>query len=98
MSLSLGTWQDDVIAVIQWIFVFALVPTVLHPTEKPVFTSAVITSTSLFVMAATLETLHLCIGALSTAAGGAVWTVLAYQRFRINREKGEPVFKIKWPF
>jgi hypothetical protein len=92
--MTTGSWQDDVVAVIQWIFVFALLPTIFHPTNKPTFATAVITGTSLFVMAGTFFTVKWCFSALSMAAGGAAWTIVAYQRYRINRRSGEPLFRI----
>ena len=89
-----GSWQDDVVAVIQWIFVIALLPTLLHPTDKPTFATAVVTGTSLFVMAATFATVLWYVSALSTAASGTAWAILAYQRYRINQQSGEPLFRL----
>lgn len=97
-AVTTGSWQDDVVAVIQWIFVIALLPTLLHPTDKPTFATAVVTGTSLFVMAVTFTTVLWYVSALSMAAGGTAWTILAYQRYRINQQSGEPLFRLTKSF
>jgi hypothetical protein len=89
---------DAVIAVVQWVFVVSLLPMVFHPTEKPSFSAAVLTATCFIVMAFTMATLpHLGMTAWSMAAAGIVWTVLAWQRYRINKRTDEPLFRRpKW--
>jgi hypothetical protein len=89
-------WQNIVIAVVQWIFVAALVPTICHPTDKPAFPTAVVTAVSLFAMAFAMANLkNLGLSALSVAAGGIAWTIVAYQRYMINKRTGQPLFV--WP-
>jgi hypothetical protein len=64
------------------------------PTDKPTFATAALTAISLFVMAAAMATLpHLGLSAVSVAFGGIAWTVLAWQRYRINRRVGAPLFR-----
>jgi hypothetical protein len=96
--MLVGSWQDAVIAVVQWVFAISLLPTIFHPTDKPTFSTAVITAISLFVMASAMATLpHLRLSAVSVALGGIAWTVLAWQRYGINRRAGEPLFRRpKW--
>jgi hypothetical protein len=90
-----GSWQDAVIAIVQWVFVISLLPTIFHPTDKPTLSTAVLTAISLFVMASAMATLpHLRLSAASVVAGGIAWTVLACQRYRINMRKGEPLFRL----
>jgi hypothetical protein len=90
-------WQNIVIAVVQWIFVAALVPTIYHPTDKPAFPTAVVTAVSLFAMAFAMANLkeNLGLSVLSVAAGGIAWTIVAYQRCTINKRTGQPLFV--WP-
>ena len=89
-----GSWQDAVIAVVQWVFVISLLPTIFHPTDKPTFSTAALTAISLFVMSSAMATLpDLRLSAASVAFGGIAWTVLACQRYRINMRRGEPLFR-----
>jgi hypothetical protein len=89
-----GSWQDAVIAVVQWIFALSLLPTIFHPTDKPTFSTAVLTSISLFVMAFAMATLpNLRLSAASVMLGGIAWTILAWQRYVINRRTGKPLLR-----
>jgi hypothetical protein len=77
-------WQDWVIAIIQWVFVVALIPTIRHPSNKPTFISSLFTGLLLAVMAGVFATLQLWNGTLSATALAGAWLTLAYQRWRID--------------
>lgn len=79
-------WQDYVIAGTQWIFLIALIPSLVHREHKPALLSSVLTGTLLIVMGVTLATLGLWNGLISSLAVGAGWYVLAWQRYRLNRQ------------
>jgi predicted cobalt transporter CbtA len=92
--MQFGSWQDAVIAVVQWVFVISLLPTIFHPTDKPTLSTAALTAISLFIMASAMATLPgLRLSAASVVFGGIDWTVLACQRYRINMRRGEPLFR-----
>jgi hypothetical protein len=93
--MSFGSWQDLVIAVVQWVFAVSLVPTILHATEKPTFVTAIVTSVSLFVMTLAFASLHLWFSAASVAVGGIAWSILTWQRFWINKKSRKPL--VEWP-
>ncbi len=85
--LPLYMWQDWVIAIIQWVFVAALVPTVIHKTHKPAFWSALLTAVSATILAYTFSTLNLWQSAIGCAASSLMWYVLLYQRWRLNQKE-----------
>lgn len=78
-------WQDWVIAACQWVFVIALIPAIRHETNKPPFSSSILTAALLTVMCATFFTLELWNGTLSALAVAVAWYTLAWQRWRIDR-------------
>lgn len=85
---ELAMWQDTVIATIQWLFVVALIPAILHPTQKPPLWSSVMTAALMGLLSFTFWTLHLVNATLSASAVTASWCVLAIQRWKI--EKADP--------
>ena len=78
-------WQDYLLMIVQWAFVAALVPAILHPTNKPPFSTALISAMGLFVISFAVGTLELWLASASAAANGIAWCVLAYQRYRLNK-------------
>jgi hypothetical protein len=85
-------WQDILLGLANWILVLSLMPTVLSRTEKPAFLSSILTGTCLLGIALSYYTLGLLMGAIPAALNGAQWFILAYQRQRLNRKSGEPLF------
>ena len=83
-----GSWQDAVIAVVQWVFVIALLPTIFHPTDKPTLSTAALTAISLSSWHPRWHPIaaERRVGRLRRDR----WTVLACQRYRINMRRGEP--------
>lgn len=84
-------WQDYVIAIVQWLFVLALIPTLLHKDEKPPFLTSILLSASIAVLGITYITLALSLSTLPAFIQAALWMLIAVQRFRINTRKGIPV-------
>lgn len=83
-------WQDWVLAAIQWVFVIALIPTILHKTQKPTFTTALLTSSCLVVMTFTFATLELWQTTLGAGASTLAWSTILYQRWRLNQHEKTP--------
>ncbi|MBI4120892.1 MAG: hypothetical protein HY457_01380 [Parcubacteria group bacterium] len=71
-------WQDKVISIGQWLFFFALLPSIFSP-EKPAFWSSILTATILMVFAFTFSTLKLRSATVSSVVVSVGWYVLAYQ-------------------
>lgn len=82
-------WQDVVIMTVQWGFVLFLIPAALHPTEKPPFLTSLLTAIGLFVIGGSLFTLGFLWSTISACAVATMWSVLAFQRWRMNRKSGE---------
>lgn len=78
-------WQDWVIALVQAGLAAALIPTLLHKTHKPAFSTAAMTFVLLAVAAYTFLTLDLLFTSIMTAIAAAMWCILAIQRMRLNR-------------
>ena len=79
-------WQDWVIVTVQTVFAFSLLPTVFHPTQKPTLSTAVITVGCIFVMVFIFATLSLWFAATMAAVNALLWAILAFQRYRLNKE------------
>ncbi|MBI4118366.1 MAG: hypothetical protein HY455_02445 [Parcubacteria group bacterium] len=72
-------WQDKVISIGQWLFLAALLPSVLGP-DKPAFWSSMMTASILGVFAYTFWTLKLKNATISSVAVSVGWFILAYQQ------------------
>ena len=79
-------WQDIVLSVGQWIFILALLPSVLGK-DKPAFATSLTTGIVLAVFAFTFSTLSFWASAISTGCVSLVWFVLAYQKYRLDRKR-----------
>lgn len=88
-------WQDYVIGITQWIFLIALIPSILHPTNKPPFSTSTLTGTLLLILALTYGSLGLMTALISSGALGLGWLYLGFQRAHLNRKAGVPI--IEWP-
>ena len=78
-------WQDLVISAVQWVFVAALIPTIMHPTKKPTFSTSFTNVMGIIVVALVYLSLDLWISALGAVFLGLGWLTLAVQRFRLDR-------------
>lgn len=87
-------WQDYVIAIAQWMFVLALIPTLLHKEEKPAFISSALIALLLAVLGITYLSLELFISTIPAWIQSIMWAWIGVQRFRINRKKNIPVIEM----
>ncbi len=78
-------WQDWVISIGQWVFIFALIPTLRHPTNKPELITSILTGATIAIFAATFATLEFWSATLSSTLLSVTWFVIGYQRYRLNR-------------
>ena len=78
-------WQDLVITIGQIIFSIALIPIVLSK-DKPALVSSLVTGIVLCVYALTYITIQFWFGALMTTITGAIWLLLAYQKFKMEKK------------
>lgn len=82
-------WQDTVIAICQFLFVGSMIPTIRGDDKPALFTSlssAIIVSVITF----SLITLEMWLTAISAAMIMVAWSILAFQKYRIDRaEKAE---------
>lgn len=85
-------WQDAFLGAIQWVMVLLLLPTLISKTEKPTLISSICIGLCLLGIAVAYFTLGLRIGALPAFIQGLMWFVLGYQRYRINKKRGLPLF------
>ncbi len=77
-------WQDWAIAIVQVVFIVALVPSLLHREHKPALWTSIPTSLGLAVIAVSYMTLGLFWSALASSAMTLGWAILAYQRLRTS--------------
>lgn len=75
------TWQDVVIATLQFTFLIALLPTLMQPT-KPAFTTCLWTAFALTVVGACFLTMGLYLSTAGIWAPAAGWWVLVKQTRR----------------
>ncbi len=80
-------WQDWALAIIQWVFVAALIPTILHKTHKPAFSSSLITALGMTVVVYTYYTLDLWQATIGAGVTALAWYILLYQRWRLNQQE-----------
>ena len=78
-------WQDIVIAIGQWIFLFALFPSILSK-DKPALTTSISTGIVLMVFTITYVLLSFWASAISTFLVSAGWFTLAIQKYMANRK------------
>ncbi len=79
-------WQDIVIFIGQWVFVIAIIPTILGK-EKPALSTSIVTGTVLVIFALTYLTLKLWLSTISASMISAAWFLLALQKYNQNRRK-----------
>lgn len=79
-------WQDYAIAVVQIIFVAALVPTIMDKKHKPALSTCVFNAVGTGVLVTAYTSLGLWSSSVVAAAVGAQWVLLGVQRYRLNRD------------
>ena len=79
-------WQDIIIAAGQWVFLLALLPSILGK-DKPALATSILTGIVLAVLAFTYATLSLRISTISAILVSVVWFTLAVQKQRIDMHK-----------
>ncbi|RJQ35091.1 hypothetical protein C4556_01075 [Candidatus Parcubacteria bacterium] len=79
-------WQDFVILGVQIVFAFSVVPTILHPTQKPTLSTALMTAGCISTMAFVFASLHLWLAVTMAVVNAGLWGILAAQRYRLNQK------------
>lgn len=78
------TWQDLVISIGSWIFIFSLLPALMGKDKPPTSTSFP-TGVVLLVYAFVYITLHLWLSVVSTAIMAVLWLVLGVQKYGMQK-------------
>lgn len=76
-------WQDWVLTAGQFLFIFALAPSVLSK-DKPALTTSLLTGTVLAMFSFVFATLYLWLAATITSVTSLTWFLLAYQKYSIS--------------
>lgn len=79
-------WQEYVFFIGQMIFNIALIPYILSK-DKPALTTSLITALVIFIYTFLYSTLSLWLTAIAVTTTGVLWTILAYQKYRLDRRK-----------
>jgi hypothetical protein len=74
-------WQDLVLSAGSWLFIIALIPSILGKHKPPVSTS-ILTGSVLAAFSLTYATLELWLSVASTALLSLAWFILAAQKAR----------------
>lgn len=77
-------WQDIIIAIGQWVFLLALLPSIFGK-DKPALATSILTGVVLAVFAVTFATLSFWTSAISSIIVSGAWFMLAAQKYRINK-------------
>lgn len=85
-------WQDILLGGANWILLVSLLPSIVSKEEKPALASSIITGVCLLAIAFSYYSLGLLQAAIPASLVGIQWFILGYQRARINRARGEPLF------
>lgn len=75
-----------IIAVGQWFFLIALLPSIFGK-DKPALATSILTGTVLAVLAFTYATLSLWVSTISGILVSSAWFILAVQKYRMNTSK-----------
>jgi hypothetical protein len=78
------SWQDLVLTVGQFVFVLALLPSILGP-DKPAVSTSLINGTVLVIFALVELTLNLVFTSILVGVTAAGWFLLAFQGIRRAR-------------
>ncbi len=80
-------WQDAVITGTQLVLLLSFLPTVFHPTHKPVFSTCLVTTLCLFSFAFVYFTLEFWFATITGGALAALWSIVTVQRYRLNKKE-----------
>lgn len=80
-------WEDIVLAASNWVLLAALIPTVLHKTQKPTFLTSIATALALTAITITYAAISLWYAALAAGLMAGAWFLLAYQRYQLNKNR-----------
>jgi hypothetical protein len=83
-------WQDTVIAICQFLFVVSLIPSV-RSKDKPALATSLLSAVLVAIITATLFTLKLWLTTISAAMICVLWSVLAWQKYRLGRARVDKV-------
>lgn len=78
--------QEVVFFIGQMIFNISLLPSIFS-NDKPALATSLITAVVIFVYVYTYTTLSLWVTAVSVFTTGALWAVLAYQKYKIDKRR-----------
>lgn len=79
-------WQDLVLSVSVWVFIFALLPT-LRGIEKPALETSIVTATTILVCAGVYASMGWWGSVLSSGILGIIWYVLAWQKYKASSRR-----------
>jgi hypothetical protein len=77
--MEAGMWQDVVIGIGQWIFVFALIPSILSE-DKPNKLTSFLTAGVMSAFAVAFGTLHMVMSTVSALVVAIAWWILFIQK------------------
>lgn len=78
-------WQDIVLSIGQWVFLIALIPSILGK-DKPALSTSLMTGSLLIVFAFVYASLFLWVGGVSAFLVGLGWFVLAFQKWQQKQQ------------
>lgn len=77
-------WQDVALSVVQFVFVAALIPSMIDKHQKPAIATSAMNAAGMAVICATYLSLSLWASAAVAGCVGLCWIVLGYQRYRLD--------------
>lgn len=79
-------WQDIVIAICQLSFLPAMLPTLIGK-DKPAFSTSLLNAIIVSIIVTCMLTLNLWFSAATGLITAIIWTILAIQKWRIDKNK-----------
>ncbi len=79
-------WQDWVISGTQIVLLLSFLPTVFHPTQKPVLSTCFVTTLCLASFAFVYFTLEFWFAAVTGTVLTILWGIVTVQRYRLNKK------------
>ena len=79
-------WQDTVIAIAQLAFLPSMIPTIIG-NDKPALSTSIMNAIIVTIIVITFATLELWFSVFTGAITATIWTILAIQKVRIDRNK-----------
>jgi uncharacterized membrane protein len=83
-------WQDWALACASFVFIIALVPTVLSADRKPAISTSVLNAAVSASVALVYLTLSLWFAAITTAANAVLWVTIALQTYALHTRYFKP--------